>query len=99
MQHVHVHMHSDGMCTCILSHAPSRVVRRGVHACTGEYQELQTLTLTLPPLSLTPFLPSLAGEYQELQTKYKNKYRERVERQIRIVKPNASADEVTFTEL
>ena len=57
------------MRTCILSHAPSRVAWRGVHACTGEYQELQT--------------------------KYKNKYRERVERQIRIVKPNASADEVT----
>lgn len=33
-------------------------------------------------------------EYQEVQTKYKNKYRETVERQYKIVKPDATPDEV-----
>ena len=29
-------------------------------------------------------------EYQEMQTKYKNKYRDRVGRQLKVVKPDAS---------
>ena len=32
--------------------------------------------------------------YQEIQTKYKNKYRDRVERQLRIVKPTATKLEI-----
>jgi syntaxin 1A/syntaxin 1B/2/3 len=34
-------------------------------------------------------------EYQDMQTKYKNKYRDRLERQFKIVKPNASPDEIS----
>mmetsp|Transcript_21125 Transcript_21125/g.50171 ORF Transcript_21125/g.50171 Transcript_21125/m.50171 type:complete len:366 (+) Transcript_21125:162-1259(+) len=33
-------------------------------------------------------------EYQEMQTKYKNKYRERVGRQLKVVKPDATQDEI-----
>jgi t-SNARE complex subunit (syntaxin) len=33
-------------------------------------------------------------EYQEIQTKYKNKYRDRLERQFKIVKPDATAAEI-----
>jgi syntaxin 1A/syntaxin 1B/2/3 len=34
------------------------------------------------------------SEYQEIQTKYKNKYRDRLERQYKIVKPNATSQEL-----
>jgi len=44
--------------------------------------------------TLTRKFVDLMGEYQEIQTKYKNKYRERVERQYRIVKPHATRDEI-----
>ena len=44
--------------------------------------------------TLTRKFVDLMAEYQELQTKYKNKYRERVERQYKIVKPHASKDEI-----
>lgn len=44
--------------------------------------------------TLTRKFVDLMAEYQEIQTKYKNKYRERVERQYRIVKPNATRDEI-----
>ena len=44
--------------------------------------------------TLTRKFVDLMAEYQELQTKYKNKYRERVERQYRIVKPSATKDEI-----
>lgn len=33
-------------------------------------------------------------EYQEIQVRYKNKYRDRLERQYKIVKPNATQEEV-----
>jgi syntaxin 1B/2/3 len=44
--------------------------------------------------TLTRKFLDLMGEYQEVQTKYKNKYRERVERQYRIAKPNATQEEI-----
>jgi len=44
--------------------------------------------------TLTRKFVDLMGDYQEIQTKYKNKYRERVERQYRIVKPTASKEEI-----
>jgi len=44
--------------------------------------------------TLTRKFVDLMGEYQETQTKYKNKYRERVERQYRIVKPHATREEI-----
>jgi t-SNARE complex subunit (syntaxin) len=33
-------------------------------------------------------------EYQEIQIKYKTKFRDRIERQLRIVKPNATTEEI-----
>ncbi|KAI3630948.1 hypothetical protein MIR68_011031 [Amoeboaphelidium protococcarum] len=33
-------------------------------------------------------------EYQQMQNKYKNKYKDRLERQYKIVKPNATTDEI-----
>jgi len=44
--------------------------------------------------TLTRKFVDLMAEYQEIQTKYKNKYRERVERQYKIVKPHATRDEI-----
>jgi len=44
--------------------------------------------------TLTRKFVDLMTDYRELQTKYKNKYRERVERQYKIVKPDASDDEI-----
>ena len=44
--------------------------------------------------TLTRKFVDLMGEYQEIQTKYKDKYRERVERQYRIVKPHATKEEI-----
>ena len=44
--------------------------------------------------TLTRKFVDLMAEYQEIQTKYKNKYRERVERQYRIVKPHATTEEI-----
>ena len=44
--------------------------------------------------TLTRKFVDLMAEYQEIQTKYKNKYRDRVERQYRIVKPNAEQSEI-----
>merc|ERR1719409_1928894 len=44
--------------------------------------------------TLTRKFVDLMAEYQELQTKYKNKYREKVERQYRIVKPHATKEEI-----
>jgi len=36
----------------------------------------------------------LMQEYQEVQTNYKNKYKEKVERQYKIAKPDATSDEI-----
>ena len=44
--------------------------------------------------TMTRKFVDLMAEYQEIQTKYKNKYRDRVERQYRIVKPNAEQSEI-----
>jgi len=44
--------------------------------------------------TLTRKFLDLMAEYQEVQTKFKNKFRERVERQYRIVKPEATQDEI-----
>jgi len=44
--------------------------------------------------TLTRKFLDLMQEYQEVQTKYKNKYRERVERQYKIAKPDATQDEI-----
>merc|ERR1719399_1321764 len=44
--------------------------------------------------TLTRKFVDLMAEYQEIQTKYKNKYRERVKRQYRIVKPHATKEEI-----
>jgi len=44
--------------------------------------------------TLTKKFLDLMSEYQETQTKYKNKYRERVARQFRIVNPQASEEEI-----
>jgi len=44
--------------------------------------------------TLTRKFLQLMQEYQEVQTKYKSKYREKIERQYRIVKPNATDDEI-----
>ena len=44
--------------------------------------------------TLTRKFVDLMAEYQEIQTKYKNKYRDRVERQYRIVKPTATKEEI-----
>jgi t-SNARE complex subunit (syntaxin) len=44
--------------------------------------------------TLTKKFLDLMQEYQEVQTKYKNKFRERVERQYKIVKPDATQEEI-----
>jgi len=44
--------------------------------------------------TMTRKFVDLMAEYQEIQTKYKHKYRDRVERQLRIVKPKATPDEI-----
>jgi len=44
--------------------------------------------------TLTRKFLDLMAEYQEVQTKFKNKFRERVERQYKIVKPEATQQEI-----
>lgn len=44
--------------------------------------------------TMTRKFVDLMAEYQEIQTKYKHKYRDRVERQLRIVKPQATPEEI-----
>jgi len=44
--------------------------------------------------ALTKKFLDLMQEYQELQTRYKNKFRERVATQYKMVKPDASAEEI-----
>lgn len=44
--------------------------------------------------TLTRKFLDLMAEYQEVQTKFKNKFRERVERQYKIAKPNATQEEI-----
>lgn len=44
--------------------------------------------------TLTQKFLELVQEYQEVQTTYKNKYKEKVERQYKIAKPDASPDEI-----
>jgi len=44
--------------------------------------------------TLTRKFVDLMAEYQEVQNTYKNKYRERVERQYKIVKPEATQEEI-----
>jgi len=44
--------------------------------------------------ALTKKFVDLMGEYQELQNKYKNKYRERVAAQYKLVKPDATENEI-----
>lgn len=44
--------------------------------------------------TLTQKFLELAQEYQEVQTNYKNKYQEKIERQYKIAKPDATQDEI-----
>jgi len=44
--------------------------------------------------TLTQKFLEIVQEYQEVQTAYKNKYKEKVERQYKIAKPDASPDEI-----
>mmetsp|Transcript_31629 Transcript_31629/g.69167 ORF Transcript_31629/g.69167 Transcript_31629/m.69167 type:complete len:294 (+) Transcript_31629:32-913(+) len=44
--------------------------------------------------TLTRKFVDLMAEYQDIQTKYKGKYRERVERQYKIVKPSVTKEEI-----
>lgn len=44
--------------------------------------------------TLTQKFLEIVQEYQEVQTTYKNKYKEKVERQYKIAKPDASPDEI-----
>jgi len=44
--------------------------------------------------TLTRKFLDLMAEYQEVQTKFRNKFKERVERQYRIVKPDATQEEI-----
>mmetsp|Transcript_27814 Transcript_27814/g.66241 ORF Transcript_27814/g.66241 Transcript_27814/m.66241 type:complete len:303 (+) Transcript_27814:193-1101(+) len=44
--------------------------------------------------TLTKKFIALVQEYQDMQTQYKNKYRDRVGRQLKVVKPDASAEEI-----
>jgi len=44
--------------------------------------------------TLTSKFIEVAQEYQEVQTTYKNKYKEKVERQYKIAKPDASQEEI-----
>ena len=44
--------------------------------------------------TLTRKFVDIMAEYQEIQTKYKNKYRERGERQYRVVNPTATREEI-----
>jgi len=44
--------------------------------------------------TLTQKFLELVQEYQEVQTTYKNKYQEKVERQYKIAKPDATQDEI-----
>jgi len=44
--------------------------------------------------TLTQKFLELMKEYQEVQTTYKNKYKEKVERQYKIAKPDATPDEI-----
>jgi len=44
--------------------------------------------------TLTRKFLDLMAEYQEVQTKFKNKFREKVERQLKIVKPEATQKEI-----
>jgi len=44
--------------------------------------------------TLTQKFLELVQEYQEVQTTYKNKYKEKVERQYKIAKPDASPEEI-----
>jgi len=44
--------------------------------------------------TLTQKFLELASEYQEVQTNYKNKYQEKIERQYKIAKPDATPEEI-----
>jgi len=44
--------------------------------------------------TLTQKFLELATEYQEVQTNYKNKYQEKIERQYKIAKPDATQEEI-----
>lgn len=44
--------------------------------------------------TLTQKFLELAQEYQEVQSNYKNKYQEKIERQYKIVKPDATQEEI-----
>ena len=44
--------------------------------------------------SLTQKFIEVVNEYQDIQTKYKNKYKDRIVRQFKIIKPNATAEEL-----
>jgi len=44
--------------------------------------------------TLTQKFLELAQEYQEVQTSYKNKYQEKIERQYKIAKPDATQEEI-----
>ncbi|EFA81739.1 t-SNARE family protein [Heterostelium album PN500] len=44
--------------------------------------------------TLTQKFVEMMREYQEIQTNYKNKYKEKIERQYKIVKPDATPEEI-----
>ncbi|EGC29034.1 hypothetical protein DICPUDRAFT_93226 [Dictyostelium purpureum] len=44
--------------------------------------------------TLTQKFVEMMKEYQEIQTNYKNKYKEKIERQYKIVKPDATQEEI-----
>jgi len=44
--------------------------------------------------TLTQKFLELVQEYQEVQTSYRNKYKEKIERQYKIAKPDATSDEI-----
>jgi len=67
---------------------------------TAEFQASKTATTTEVRIrtnmhsTLTQKFLETVQEYQEVQTTYKNKYKEKVERQYKIAKPDATPDEI-----
>jgi len=65
-----------------------------------QYSQTKTATATEIRIrtnmqgTLTQKFLELAAEYQEVQTNYKNKYQEKIERQYKIAKPDATPEEI-----
>jgi len=66
----------------------------------AQYSQTKTATSTEIRIrtnmqgTLTQKFLELAAEYQEVQTNYKNKYQEKIERQYKIAKPDATPEEI-----